>query len=126
MKSAKEKAEEYSLTRNYRREVQFQLDAEAFSHGAMSTNEFISIKDEMPEDNPSLLSDDGKRILKGQKIGLSKTKEVIVQFTDGDHEVGRRFKCAGDDYFWWGNIESFDEGSKRFITHWKPLEYPLS
>ena len=95
---------------------------DSFISGFKRAEQWISVEKGLPENcDRLLLITSGIRMLKAQKLGVAKTKEVIVRFLDGTHEIGRRFQCNGDNYFWWGNIESFEKNDPRKITHWRPL-----
>ena len=86
----------------------------------MINDEFISIKTGYPEDYPELiLTDKEKKKLEYKNI--SKTIEVEILFQDGHVEIGRRYQCKGDDYCFWFNSESFEDGSPLKITHWRKI-----
>lgn len=90
---------------------------------ALSLFKWRKVSEGFPEEDESLLIETRKKSYKGkmEKIGVIKTKEVLVKYANGEVILSQRCQCKGDNYFWWNCRESFDINDPYFITEWMPI-----
>ena len=107
------------------------VDIKTFNRGAsfilskwQEANRWRKVEEELPEQNESLLIENGDKTYKGrmEKLGTIKTKPVLVKYADGRVIIAHRCQCKGDNYFWWDCHESFDKDDFMYIVSWKPID----
>ena len=108
MKTIKEAAVEYAVKQHTNNEIfapdRFSTIAD-FTAGVKYAQRWISVEDELPEKNTSLMN------------GKWSTEDVIVLTAHGDISDNRRIKNIDGEWVW---LYSYDGDIP--ITHWRQIE----